>query len=186
MEEFSMRLSRRCSAHPDVVYDILADLPPHLTWGGRQQRSDFRLLSLDAPRDPATVGTTFTNTGAIPMSARRWDDVSTVTVAVRPVTFEFVTHATVHRPPAVEGEQCLHAAGRVEFVPPPGAAGDQDYDMARGNTIPGRARLSELAGDGRADRQPAYPRCMLTQLCFVEKWDDGLGKRRANVDLVVR
>ena len=97
MEEFSMRLTRRCSAHPDVVYDILADLPTHLTWGGTQQRSDFRLLSLDAPKDPATVGTSFTSTGAIPMSARRWEDVSTVTVAVRPVTFEFVPHATVHR-----------------------------------------------------------------------------------------
>ena len=31
------------------------------------------------------------------MSLRRWADSSTVTVAARPLTFEFVTHATVHR-----------------------------------------------------------------------------------------
>jgi len=31
------------------------------------------------------------------MSLRRWEDVSTVTVADRPLTFEFVTHSTVHR-----------------------------------------------------------------------------------------
>ena len=31
------------------------------------------------------------------MSSLRWEDVSTVTVADRPLTFEFVTHATVRR-----------------------------------------------------------------------------------------
>ena len=31
------------------------------------------------------------------MSSRRWEDTSTVTVALRPLTFEFVTHAAVHR-----------------------------------------------------------------------------------------
>jgi hypothetical protein len=97
MKQFSMRLSRRCSAPPEVVYDILADLRTHLTWGGTRQRSDFRLLSLDATSEPATAGTSFTSTGAIPMSSRKWEDSSTVTVAVRPLTFEFVTHATVHR-----------------------------------------------------------------------------------------
>ena len=97
MKEFSMRLNRPCSAPPDVVYDLLADLATHLTWGGAQQSSDFRLLSLDAPAGPATVGTTFTSTGTIPMSSRRFEDRSKVTVAERPYRFEFVTNATVHR-----------------------------------------------------------------------------------------
>jgi len=97
MEQFTMRLNRRCSAPPEIVYDVLADLRTHLTWGGAQQGSDFRLLSLDAPAGPATLGTSFSSTGAIPMSLRRWEDRSTVTMAVRPVSFEFVTHATVHR-----------------------------------------------------------------------------------------
>jgi hypothetical protein len=97
MEQFTMRLSKRCSAPPEVVYDLLADLRTHLTWGGSQQSSDFRLLSLEAPPGPATAGTSFTSTGTIPMSWRRFADSSTVTMAARRTTFEFVTHATVHR-----------------------------------------------------------------------------------------
>jgi hypothetical protein len=124
MEQFSMRLSKRCSAPPDVVYDILADLRTHLTWGGRQQRSDFRLLSLDAPKDPAVVGTSFASTGAIPMSSRRWEDISTVTVAVRPRTFEFVTHATVHRPQRSMEATYLH---RYEIA---AATGGSDVSYA--------------------------------------------------------
>lgn len=93
-----MRLTRYCSAPPDVVYASLADLGTHLTWAGTQQSSDFRLLSLEAPAGPATVGTSFTSTGTIPMSSRRWEDHSKVTVAEGPHTFEFVTNATVLRP----------------------------------------------------------------------------------------
>ena len=88
-----MHLSRLCSAPPDVVYDFLADLGTHTTWGGKQQTSDFRLLSLEAPAGPASVGTTFTSTGTIPMSPRRWEDRSEVTAAERPNRFEFVTTA---------------------------------------------------------------------------------------------
>jgi hypothetical protein len=58
MEQLSMRLKRLSSAPPDVVYDFLADRETHLTWAGTQQTSDFRLLSLEAPAGPASVGTT--------------------------------------------------------------------------------------------------------------------------------
>jgi hypothetical protein len=80
-----------------MVYDLVADLRTHLSWGGEQQSSVFRLLSLDAPAGPATVDTSFTSIGAIPMSSGKFSDRSTVTVAERPLTFEFVTRATVHR-----------------------------------------------------------------------------------------
>ena len=90
----ALRLSRPCAAPPELVYDMLADLRSHLRWGGQEQSGDFRLLSLAAPDGPATVGTIFSTTGAIPMSRKRWEDRSTVTVAARPFTFEFVTHAT--------------------------------------------------------------------------------------------
>jgi hypothetical protein len=96
MKQFTMRLNKACSAPAEVVYDLVADLRTHLTWGGEQQSSVFRLLSLDAPAGPATVGTDFSSTGTIPMSSGRFADRSTVTVALRPFTFEFVTHATVH------------------------------------------------------------------------------------------
>jgi len=94
MKQSSMHLTRLCSAPPDVVYDFLADLGTHMTWGGKQQTSDFRLLSLEAPAGSASTGTTFTSTGSIPMSSRRWEDRSKVTAAERPNTFEFVTTAT--------------------------------------------------------------------------------------------
>ncbi len=89
-----MHLSRSSSAPPEVVYDLLADLGTHLTWAGTRQTNDFRLLSLDAPAGPATVGTTFNSTGTIPMSSQQWVDQSNVTAAERPNTFEFVTTAT--------------------------------------------------------------------------------------------
>jgi hypothetical protein len=98
MEQMSMHLTRSCSAPPDVVYDFLADLGTHITWAGRQQTSDFRLLAIEAPPGPASVGTTFTSTGTIPMSSRRWHDRSHVTAAERPNTFEFVTTATARGP----------------------------------------------------------------------------------------
>lgn len=95
MKNYSMTLKRTSPASPEAIYDILADLRTHLDWAGAQQRGDFRLLSLDAPAGPAATGTSFTTTGAIPMSSLRWVDRSAVTVAVRPSTFEFVTYATV-------------------------------------------------------------------------------------------
>jgi hypothetical protein len=92
-----MRLSKTCAAPREVVYDMLADLRSHLRWGGAEQSRDFRLLSMDAPDGPAIVGTVFATTGTIPMSVRRWEDRSTVTAAVRPSTFEFVTEGQVGR-----------------------------------------------------------------------------------------
>ena len=89
------RLSRMCAAPPAVVYDLLADLRSHLRWAGTEQSSDFRLISLQAPDGPAAIGTVFSSTGTIPMSGKRWEDHSTVTAAVRPSTFEFVTDGRV-------------------------------------------------------------------------------------------
>jgi uncharacterized protein YodC (DUF2158 family) len=89
----AVRLRVTSSAPAEVVYDLLSDLRTHLDWGGDRQWPNFRLKTLDAPGGPAMVGTVFSSTGAIPMSRRRWYDRSTVTVATRPTTFEFVTDA---------------------------------------------------------------------------------------------
>jgi hypothetical protein len=88
------RISLACQAGPEAVYDLLADLRTHLEWGGTRQRRDFRLITLDAPPGPATVGATFSSTGTIPMSVRHWEDHSTVTAADRARVFEFITEAT--------------------------------------------------------------------------------------------
>ena len=95
MKDFSIKLTRRSSAPPEALYDSLADLRTHATWGGSKHFYNFRLRSLEAPAGPASVGTSFTSTGTIPMSLRRFVDHSKVTVAERPHIFEFVTDATV-------------------------------------------------------------------------------------------
>jgi len=88
-----LQISRFSNASPEAVYDLLADLHSHLEWAGTRQTRDFHLVSLDAPPGPATVGTTFTSTGVIPMSRRSWSDRSTVTAADRPTRFEITTQA---------------------------------------------------------------------------------------------
>jgi hypothetical protein len=112
-----IRLSKTSAAPREVVYDMLADLRSHLRWAGAEQSSDFRLVSMDAPDGPATVGTAFATTGTIPMSASRWNDRSTVTVADRPSTFEFVTDGQVSR-----GRKSMLARyrHRYELAPAPG------------------------------------------------------------------
>jgi hypothetical protein len=89
-----LQISRLSKAEPEAVYDLLADLRTHIEWGGARQRREFRLISIDSPPGPATVGTSFSSTGTIPMSRRHWSDRSTVTVADRPQKFEFTTQAT--------------------------------------------------------------------------------------------
>lgn len=106
----AMRLSKTCAAPSEVVYDMLADLRSHLRWGGAEQRRDFRLISMDAPDGPAVVGTVFATSGTIPMSVRRWEDRSTVTAAVRPSMFEFVTEGQVG-----SGEKAMIARYRHRY-----------------------------------------------------------------------
>ena len=78
-------------APAEVVYDLLADIGSHLEWGGRMQKKNYRLLSIQAPEGPASVGTEFSSSGADAMGT--FDDSSVVTEATRPSLFEFVTEA---------------------------------------------------------------------------------------------
>jgi hypothetical protein len=91
-QELVVRLQETSRAPAEVVYDLLADVPSHLEWGGRMQpKKSYRLLSVEAPELPATVGTEFTSTGADGMGT--FADSSVVTEATRPGLFEFVTEA---------------------------------------------------------------------------------------------
>ncbi len=78
-------------ASVEQVYDVLADLRSHATWAGERQKKSGRLLSVEAPQGPASVGTEFATTGSDPMG--RFTDRSVVTEATRPSAFEFVTEA---------------------------------------------------------------------------------------------
>jgi hypothetical protein len=90
-EELHATVTRTSTASPEAVYGLLADLHSHTTWGGTQQSKTYRLLSIEAPAGPATVGTEFSTVGADPMG--EFQDRSVVTEATPSSVFEFVTEA---------------------------------------------------------------------------------------------
>ncbi len=92
---FTATMTARCSAPPEAVYDVLADLGSHLVWAGRQQPPNYRLQTLDAPAGQAAVGTSWTSTGTAPMARSHWEDRSKVITADRPRLFEFITEGRV-------------------------------------------------------------------------------------------
>jgi hypothetical protein len=84
------------TASPEAVYDTISDLRNHLDWSGERASSEtFKLLTLEAPDGPATVGTTFTSSGAADNGT--FHDRSVVTVASRPSTFVIETDAHLDR-----------------------------------------------------------------------------------------
>lgn len=90
--ELVVHLEEPSAAPPEVVYDLIADVRSHLEWAGRRQpKESFRLLFVEAPEGPASVGTEFESTGADPGGG--FHDASVVTEATRPSLFEFVTEA---------------------------------------------------------------------------------------------
>ncbi len=61
---FRTQPSVTSTASPEAVYDVIADLRNHLVWSGeRAEDEGFKMLTLDAPEGPATVGTSFTSSG---------------------------------------------------------------------------------------------------------------------------
>jgi hypothetical protein len=89
--EFVVRVKVPSTSSAQAVYDVLADLRSHLTWGGERQKRTTRLLTVEAPDAQASIGTEFATTGVDPMG--RFTDRSVVTEATRPSVFEFVTQA---------------------------------------------------------------------------------------------
>lgn len=94
--EFRTQTSVTSEAPPQVVYDSIADLRAHLEWSGERASNDnFRLLTLEAPEGPATVGATFTSTGAADNGT--FHDRSVVTEASRPDRFVIETDSRLDR-----------------------------------------------------------------------------------------
>jgi hypothetical protein len=84
------------AASPEVVYHTIADLRNHLDWSGERAADDkFKLLSIEAPEGPATVGTAFTSSGTAENGT--FHDRSEVTVATPPTTFVIETDAHLDR-----------------------------------------------------------------------------------------
>lgn len=90
-QELVVHVEATSGAPAEHVYAVLADLSTHTVWAGERQGTKTRLLTIDAPAGPATVGTEFSSTGSDPMGS--FADRSVVTEAKPGRTFEFVTEA---------------------------------------------------------------------------------------------
>lgn len=93
---FETSVTARSAAPPEVVYDVVADLRSHLDYlGERAETPTYRLLTLESATGPASVGASFTSTGA--NGNGTFHDVSVVTEATRPARFEFETDSRLER-----------------------------------------------------------------------------------------
>lgn len=83
-------------APPEAVFDVIADLDAHLEWSGELAKDKtFMLLSLEASAREASVGTSFTSTGA--NFNGTFHDLSIVTESARPNRFTIETDARLDR-----------------------------------------------------------------------------------------
>jgi len=120
-------------ADRQTVLDALRDLAAPLEWAGtRSPQKTFRLLSLDAPATPASVGTRFSSTGANMNGT--FHDTSVVTVADAE-TFEFHTASRLDRRHGAE--LLVHFVHRYD-VEPDGAGSRIVYSCRahNGNYVP--------------------------------------------------
>ena len=106
-------------APPAVVYDTISDLRNHIEWSGdRAEDEKFKLLSLDGPDGPATVGTTFSSSGSAENGT--FEDRSVVTVATAPSVFVIETDAHLDR---TRGEPWdAHFVHRYDVAPEEGGS----------------------------------------------------------------
>jgi len=93
---YRTRVSAASAAVPSAVYETIADLRAHLEWSGeRASDENFKMLSMDAPDAPASVGTTFTSTGAAGVGT--FHDRSVVVEALSPTRFVIETESRLER-----------------------------------------------------------------------------------------
>ncbi|TMK81152.1 MAG: SRPBCC family protein [Actinobacteria bacterium] len=151
---YSGEVSMSCAAPPEVIYEILADLRTHVVWGGQTNRMHQRLLTIEAPDEPATVGTTFQSVGYT--SHGLWHDRSEVTQATPSSVFEFTTNGTMQSRPPFHGEW-IH---RYE-IEPDGAGSTINYRC--------RWQLTKSVGD-----RPRLRRSVFCQLVLPTIWETGL------------
>jgi hypothetical protein len=101
-------------ASSEIVYDTISDLRAHLEWSGERASSDtFKLLELDGPAGPATVGTSFTSSGAADNGT--FHDRSVVTEASRPTRFTIETDSSLDRKRGERWE--AHFSHRYDIEP---------------------------------------------------------------------
>ena len=131
------------AASPAQVYDALADLATHVTWGGERQAKTTRLTEIHADETPALVGTEFTSAGLDPMG--RFEDRSVVTEAEPGRTFAFVTDARLRTTHGQVVDWTVEH--RYELTPSDGGCAiTYRYRVARLSAVPGALRLFNVPG----------------------------------------
>src|SRR5207244_300628 len=131
-----------------VVYGLLSDLSTHMEWGGSWHPTRTqRLLSMESPKGPATVGVEFASTGSA--GGGCWYDRSRVTAATSPTVFEFETRGQLR-----DGHGHAGAA-RGRWRPPPAPAGG---DLQPGRPVGDRAWHPEPGPHGRGASGPRFSR----------------------------
>jgi hypothetical protein len=111
---FRTQTSVMSQAPPEAVYDTIADLRAHLMWSGDRASDDaFKLLSLETSDGAASVGTTFTSTGA--NFNGTFHDRSIVAEASRPSRFIIETDARLDRKRGKPWE--VHFSHRYDIQP---------------------------------------------------------------------
>lgn len=141
--ELRIHLVEASTAPAEAIYDLLADIRTHLEWGGAMKATkNSRLLSIEAPEGPVSVGTEFTSTGADPMG--RFADSSVVTEASRPSLFEFVTDARLAtKKGKVVKWTDIH---RYELTPQGEGCRISYRDVARVSDLPGAMAMFKIPG----------------------------------------
>jgi hypothetical protein len=150
--------SATSKASPDVVYDTIADLRVHLEWSGERASSDtFKLLELEGPDGPATVGTTFTSSGAADNGT--FHDRSVVREASRPTRFTIETdsrldrkrgepweaHFSTSNPTAPVPRSCTRRRSNARTTRPTGSTHWCGRSSVRSSTGPTGRQLQNLA-----------------------------------------
>jgi hypothetical protein len=150
--EIVLEVETSSTAPPEQVHDVLSDLQTHLTWAGERQAKTARLLSLEAPPGPASVGTEFSTTGADPMG--RFTDRSVVTEATRPSVFEFVTEARLR----TKSDKVAHWTNVHRYELSPTAGGCRiayTLRVVRISALPGALALMNVRALGGLVRRAA-------------------------------
>jgi len=94
-DNHTVHLVEDSRASAKEIYALLSDFHAHMEWGGKQQWSMFRLISLDAPAGSARVGAEFTSHGKIPWSSHQFEDHSVITEAKENSVLAFTTYSEV-------------------------------------------------------------------------------------------
>ncbi len=140
--EIAVQASRSTTASPEAVWEVLSRLRTHGEWGSGSDPKRGRLHSIDAPAEPAGVGTEFTSTGEDRMCRMR--DRSVVTEATGPRVLEFVTESAMElkKGGARADWTIVH---RYEIEPTgSGSSITHAYRVTRASDLPGPLKMLQI------------------------------------------